>query len=273
MPVFDTIEAISATVEIEVGRARIIAGKRTETVVEVVPSDPGNEKDVLAAEETKVTYANGKLLVKGPKSRSPFTKTGTVDVTVELPAGSELIGTTGLGALVGEGRFGDCRLTSGAGDIHLEEAATVRLKTGHGDITVDSTTGRTEIHGSGRVRAGRIDGDATVRNHNGETTIGEVTGELDVNSSNGPIGVVRADSSVTARTSSGSVRIDRVARGRITVESSAAVWRSASPRAPPPGWTWSPRQAASATSWGWRTPPSSPRRRSRSAAVRASATS
>ncbi|MFI6084064.1 DUF4097 family beta strand repeat-containing protein [Streptomyces sp. NPDC051217] len=101
------------------------------------------------------------------------------------------------------------------------KATTVRLKTGHGDITVDHATGRTEIHGSGRGRVGRVDADATVKNHNGETTIGEVTGELDVNSANGPIGVVRAESSVTAKTSSGPIRIDQVIRGRITVESAA----------------------------------------------------
>ncbi|MFD3486396.1 DUF4097 domain-containing protein [Streptomyces sp. NPDC058665] len=221
MPVFDTTEAISATVRIEVGRARIIAGKRTDTVVDVAPSDPGDKRDVLAAEDTEVAYADGELLVKGPKSHSPFTRTGSVDVTVQLPAGSEPIGSTGLGDLISEGPFGNCRLTSGAGDIHLEEATAVRLKTAHGDITVDRVTGGTEIHGSGRVRVGRIGGDATVRNNNGETTIGEATGELEVTSTNGPVCVVRAESSVTARTSNGPIRIDQVTRGRITVESSA----------------------------------------------------
>ncbi|MEU7035666.1 DUF4097 family beta strand repeat-containing protein [Streptomyces sp. NPDC046237] len=221
MPTFDTPEPLSATVEIEIGRARIVAGKRTDTVVEVVPSDPGDKLDVQAAAETKVTCAGGKLLVKGPKKRSLFGKVGAVDVTVELPAGSELIGSTGLGELIGEGRFGDCRLTTAAGDIQLEEAAAVRLKTSHGDILVDRTTGEAEIQGSGRVRVGRIDGAATIKNLNGETTIGEVSGELRVNSSNGPIGVTRALSSVTAKTASGAIRLDEVVRGQITLDSAA----------------------------------------------------
>ncbi|MFF5938432.1 DUF4097 domain-containing protein [Streptomyces sp. NPDC012508] len=221
MPTFDTPEPLSATVEIEIGRARIVAGKRTDTVVEVVPSDPGDKLDVQAAAETKVTCAGGKLLVKGPKKRSLFGKVGAVDVTVELPAGSELIGSTGLGELIGEGRFGDCRLTTAAGDIQLEEAAAVRLKTSHGDILVDRTTGEAEIQGSGRVRVGRIDGAATIKNLNGETTLGEVGGELRVNSSNGPIGVARALSSVTAKTASGAIRLDEVVRGQITLDSAA----------------------------------------------------
>ncbi|MEU6949446.1 DUF4097 family beta strand repeat-containing protein [Streptomyces sp. NPDC046316] len=221
MPTFDTPEPLSATVELEIGRARIVAGKRTDTVVDVVPSDPGDKLDVQAAAETKVTCAGGKLLVKGPKKRSLFGKVGAVDVTVELPAGSELIGSTGLGELIGEGRFGDCRLTTAAGDIQLEEAAAVRLKTSHGDILVDRTTGEAEIQGSGRVRVGRIDGAATIKNLNGETTIGEVSGELRVNSSNGPIGVARALSSVTAKTASGAIRLDEVVRGQITLDSAA----------------------------------------------------
>ncbi|MFF9914365.1 DUF4097 domain-containing protein [Streptomyces sp. NPDC013457] len=221
MPTFETPEPLSATVEIEIGRARIVAGKRTDTVVEVMPSDPGDKLDVQAAAETKVTCAGGKLLVRGPKKRSLFGKVGAVDVTVELPAGSELIGSTGLGELIGEGRFGNCRLTTAAGDIQLEEAAAVRLKTSHGDILVDRTTGEAEIQGSGRVRVGRIDGAATIRNLNGETAIGEISGELRVNSSNGPIGVARAESSVTAKTASGAIRLDEVVRGRITLDSAA----------------------------------------------------
>ncbi|MEW1700802.1 DUF4097 family beta strand repeat-containing protein [Streptomyces sp. NPDC093249] len=220
MPTFDTPEPVSATVDIEVGRIRVIAGKRTDTVVDVAPSDPGNKQDVQAAEETKVTCAGRELLVKGPRKRPPFGKYGVIDVTVQLPAGSDLTGKSGLGDLIAEGGFGECRLTTGTGHIHLEEAAAVRLKTPHGDILVDRVTGEADIQGSGRVRIGRIGGGATVKNLNGETVIGEIGGELRVNSSNGPITVVRAESSVTAKTASGAIRLDEVIRGRVTLDSS-----------------------------------------------------
>ncbi|MEV0318521.1 DUF4097 family beta strand repeat-containing protein [Streptomyces sp. NPDC050658] len=221
MPTFETPEPLSATVEIEIGRARIVAGERTDTVVDVAPSDPGNKQDVQAAEDTQVTCSGGRLLVKGPKKRSPFGKYGVVDVTVELPAGSEVNARTGLGSLVGEGRLGDCRLTTATGDIQLDEAADVRLKTTHGDVQVDLVTGEADIYGAGRVRVGRIGGGATVKNINGETTIGRVGGELRVNSSNGSISVVRAESSVTAKSASGAIRIDEVVRGRVDLATSA----------------------------------------------------
>ncbi|TLS44399.1 hypothetical protein FE633_20505 [Streptomyces montanus] len=221
MPTFDTPEPLSATLEVEIGRARIIAGKRTDTVVEVTPSDPGNKQDVQAAEDTQVTCTGGKLVIKGPKKRSLFGKVGAVDVTVELPTGSDLTGSTGLGELIGEGRFGNCHLTTAAGDIQLEEAAAVRLKTSHGDILVDRATGEVEIRGSGRVRVGRVDGTATIKNLNGETTIGDIRGELKVSSSSGPISVLHADSSVTAKSANGAIRLAEVVRGRITLDTSA----------------------------------------------------
>ncbi|MFG2873570.1 DUF4097 domain-containing protein [Streptomyces sp. NPDC048337] len=221
MPTFDTPEHVSATLELDFGRIRIIAGKRADTVVEVTPSDPGNKQDVQAAADTKVSCTGGELAVKGPKKRSPFGKIGAVDVTVELPTGSDLTGRLGLGDFIGEGRFGNCRLTTATGDIQLEEAAAVRLKTSHGDVLVDRATGEAEIHGAGRVRVGRVDGTATIKNINGETTLGEIRGELNVRSSNGPISVLHASSSVTARSASGAIRLAEVVRGRIALDTAA----------------------------------------------------
>jgi len=57
MPTFDTPEPISVTVEIGVGDIRIVASDRTDTVVEVRPSDEAKKSDVTAAEQTRVEYA------------------------------------------------------------------------------------------------------------------------------------------------------------------------------------------------------------------------
>jgi len=54
MPVFDTPEPISVTVELGVGDLRVVAGDRADTVVEVRPSDPAKKGDVTAAEQTRV---------------------------------------------------------------------------------------------------------------------------------------------------------------------------------------------------------------------------
>src|SRR5262245_35738174 len=121
MPTYDTPEPISVTVELYVGDTRIAASDRTDTTVEVRPRDPSNEQDVRVAEQTRVEYAAGRLLVKAPKQRRLFGKPGVIDVTIEVPAGSNLDGACGAGAFRTTGRLGECRVKTGAGDVHLAD--------------------------------------------------------------------------------------------------------------------------------------------------------
>ena len=95
MPTFETPEPITATIDVAVGDVRISAGDRSATVVDVRPSDASNDEDVKAAELTRVEYASGQLLVKAPKLRSWLSRSagGSVDVTIELPAGSHVHGS------------------------------------------------------------------------------------------------------------------------------------------------------------------------------------
>ncbi|AVZ77901.1 hypothetical protein SLUN_38355 (plasmid) [Streptomyces lunaelactis] len=221
MPTFDTPEPISVTLEFDVGSARITAGKRADTVVEVLPGDGADEDDVQAAQQTRVTCSGGKLLVRGPKKRSLFGKSGSLDVSIELPAGSDVQGTSSMADFTCEGHFGDLRLRTSFGDIQVEEAGTVSLKTDHGDIRVDRTAGDAEVIAAGRIDVGEIAGAATVKNVNGETSIGSVTGALRVNSSNGRISVGIAHAGVDAKSASGGIRIGEVARGQVSLQTAA----------------------------------------------------
>jgi DUF4097 and DUF4098 domain-containing protein YvlB len=223
MPTFDTPDPILATLEVPVGDLRVAARERTDTVVEVRPSDPSHEPDVRAAEQTRVEMTSDGLLVKAPKQRSLslFGKPGSVDVTIDLPAGSPLRAEAAVGTLRCTGRLARCQAKISAGEIDLENTGPVDLRTGAGGISVGVVSGSAEItSGSGRVRLTEIDGPAVVRNANGETWIGAVTGNLQASASNGGISVDRADSDVTAKTANGSLRIGRVSRGVTTLNTS-----------------------------------------------------
>ncbi|WP_149181659.1 DUF4097 family beta strand repeat-containing protein [Streptomyces sp. TRM49041] len=215
MPSYETPAAITASLEFEVGNVRLTASERQDTVVEVLPSNGADDADVRAAEQTGVTYANGTLSLKGPKKRSLFGKSGSIDVTVRLPAGSHVRSTSPMGDYIGEGPLGECRIKTSFGDIRLDEASAVNLRTGHGDIRVDRAAGDAEIHGAGRVDVGEIVGAATVKNGNGETVIGEITGDLKANAANGRIAVGIAHASVEAKSANGAISVQRVARGAI----------------------------------------------------------
>jgi Putative adhesin len=222
MPTFDTPEPISVTLEVGVGDIRIVAGDHTNTIVEVRPTDRAKNGDVSAAEQTHVEYAGGRLQIRAPKGWRRYTPLGggeSIDVQIDLPAGSNVQGEAGLAAFRCTGRLGECRFKTGLGEIRLDEAGLAQLSTGGGDIIVDQVADHAEFHtGTGAVRVGSIGGSAVVKNGNGDTWIGEATGELRVKAGNGKIAVDQAHAAVTVKTANGDVRVAEVSRGAVVAQ-------------------------------------------------------
>ena len=218
MPEYQTLQPISVVLELRVADVRVAAGDREDTVVEVRPSDGSKRDDVIAAERTRVDCADGRLLVSSPRRLrewGPSNDSGSIDVQIALPAGSELIGRTALGVFRCTGSLGRCELKSSAGEIRLDRAAAVKLVTA-GDILVERATGNAELTtATGEVRAGEIDGAAVIKNSNGDVHIGEIRGELRVKSANGDIEIERCHDSLTAKTANGDIRVGTVDRGSV----------------------------------------------------------
>jgi hypothetical protein len=222
MPTFDTPQPIVVTIEIGVGDVRLVASERTDTVVEVRPTDPAKKSDVTAAQQARVEYSGGRLLIKASKGWRQYTIRGgseSIDVLIELPAGSQVRGEAGIAAFRGEGRLGECRVRVGIGEIRLDEAGPAQLSTGMGDITIDRVVDHAELTtGSGALHVLSIDGSAVIKNSNGDSWIGEVTGDLRVNAANGKISVDQAYATVAAKTANGDVRLGEVAHGAVLVQ-------------------------------------------------------
>ncbi len=224
MAPYESPEPITATIDVDVGDVAIRAGDRRDTTVDVRPSDASNAEDVKVAEATRVEFVNQQLLVRTPRQRSWWSRSGggSVDVTVELPAGSYLRGTAESADFRCDGRLGDCRIRTGIGHIQVAEADTLNLRCGAGDVDVDRVTGHAEITtGSGDVRLRALDRGAVVKNSNGDTWVGAAGGDLRIKAANGSIGVDLAESGVGAKSANGDVRLGEVVRGSVTLETHA----------------------------------------------------
>ncbi|MPY49903.1 DUF4097 family beta strand repeat-containing protein [Streptomyces acidicola] len=220
MPSFDTPEPISVTAHVGAGSIRFTASDRLDTVVEVRSGNPKRDKDVRAAEQTEVTYA-GRVLTVRTKDRRLIGPTGTVDVTVDLPAGSRVDVTGSWTQVLGEGRLGEVRVKTSGGDIRLDATGPLQLNAAHGSITVDRIEGLAEIATSfGSLRVGTVDGPAVLKNSHGITTVRAAIGDLRVSGAHGDIDITRAESSVTATTAHGALRIAEVASGTVQLETS-----------------------------------------------------
>ncbi len=222
MPAFDTPRPISVSVELIVGDLRVVASDRADTVVEVQPTDPASEGDVAAAARTTVEYSGGQLVIKAPKGWRQYSLRGgreSIDVQIELPAGSNLQADASVAALRCTGRLGECRYKTSTGDISVDQASSARLRTGAGDISVDRAAGHSEIStGAGAVWIGAIDGTTVVKNSKGDIWVGSASGDLRLNVAAGSIAVGRSQATVGAKTANGDVRLREIAGGTAVAE-------------------------------------------------------
>ncbi|MET9677758.1 hypothetical protein ABZY68_32410, partial [Streptomyces sp. NPDC006482] len=60
---FATAAAIVTVLDIPAGRIRLIAADRADTTVEVLPADATKSRDVKAAEQVTVDFADGVLRI------------------------------------------------------------------------------------------------------------------------------------------------------------------------------------------------------------------
>ncbi|WP_194917092.1 DUF4097 family beta strand repeat-containing protein [Catenulispora rubra] len=224
---FSTPTPITVTLDLYVADVRIAASDRTDTLVEVRPSDPGKAADVKAAENTHVEYdeATRSLTVVTRKPRNRFVnfsskRPESIDLLIELPTDSDLRAEAVIGEFQSAGVLGTVALKTEIGGVRLAQTGPVNARSGVGEISVEEVSGAAEVTcGSGIIRLGAVDGVAEVSNSNGKVIVGVVTGAATVRSSNGGVYVERALSDLTATTSNGEVRIGEVVRGKVTATS------------------------------------------------------
>ncbi|MFJ3503883.1 DUF4097 family beta strand repeat-containing protein [Streptomyces sp. NPDC090135] len=179
MQTFQTPAAITAVVEIPAGHIRLVAADRTDTTVEVRPAVASKSKDVKAAEETTVAFADGVLRIEAPEAKNKILgSTGSVEVTVQLPAGSRVEAKAAAADLRGTGRLGDVSFDSAQGPVELDEAASVRLILQDGDITVGRLDGSAELttaRGDLRI-VEALGGQLVLATQSGSITVGAAPG-------------------------------------------------------------------------------------------------
>ncbi|MFE1453167.1 DUF4097 family beta strand repeat-containing protein [Streptomyces olivaceoviridis] len=178
MQKFDTAAPVTAVVDIPAGRVQFIASDRADTTVEIRPADPSKGRDAKAAEQTTVTYADGVLRITAPAGGNQlFGPSGSLEVTVQLPAGSGVEGKAAGAEFRGVGRLGDVAFDGAYRRIKVDEAASVRLTALDGDVEV-----------------GRLNGSADISTARGDIRINEAAhGTVVLRTQSGDISVTAAD--------------------------------------------------------------------------------
>ncbi|WP_331723530.1 DUF4097 family beta strand repeat-containing protein [Streptomyces sp. NBC_00122] len=190
---FDTAVPVAAVLDIPAGRIRFIAADRADTTVEVLPADASKGRDVKAAEQIEVGYADGVLRIAAPAAKNRILgNSGSVEVTVQLPAGSRVEAKAASAELRGVGRLGDVTFEAAQATVKLDETDSARLTLQAGDITVGRLGGPAQIStqkGDLRITEA-LRGTVELRTEAGEISVGAARGvsaSLDAGTSYGRI--------------------------------------------------------------------------------------
>jgi DUF4097 and DUF4098 domain-containing protein YvlB len=159
MQTFATPAPITAILAIPAGRIQITAGDRADTTVQIHPADPGKNRDVKLAAQITTRYSDGVLQIAAPPHNRILGSTGAVEVTIQLPAGSTIQAKSASVQLTTTGPLGDLTLDSAQATVTVDQAATARLASVDGNITV-----------------GHLAGDSEIRTARGAITVTDATG-------------------------------------------------------------------------------------------------
>jgi DUF4097 and DUF4098 domain-containing protein YvlB len=200
MPKFDTPQPITAKVEISAGAVRLVATERDDTVVDVRPRDETRTQDVKAAEQVRVDFNNGTLLVSSHRGFS-LPRRGAVVVDIALPAGSRLDASAASANIAADGQYADCKFATASGDLEVGSVV--------GHLRADTA--------SGGLTVGDIDGSALVSTASGDVAIRDLDGDVKFRAASGALTVERLQGNVNAQTASGDVGVATAVHGGVSV--------------------------------------------------------
>jgi hypothetical protein len=203
MHTFATPTPSSAILDIPAGRVQFAADDRADTVVEVLPTDPAKRRDLKTANQTTVDYTDGVLRIHTHVANNQYLgPSGSVTVTVALPAGSHIEATTTCAELRGVGRLGDVAFEGAYRQITLDEAASVHLTAIDGDVEIGHLNGPAQITTTrGDIRITQATrGTVVLATQTGSISVGAAAGisaVLDAGTSHGRINNTLTNNGVT----------------------------------------------------------------------------
>ncbi len=210
MTTFHTPEPITAVVQVVAGAVRLTATDRDDTVVDVRPRDPERASDVRAAEQTRVDYHNGTLVVTAGRKVLSLGRGGAVRVDIALPTGSRLDLSSASADVDADGVYSDCRFASASGSVRVATVTgNLKADTASGDIAAGDVAGNARIAtASGDAAIDRIEGDVKFQAASGNLTIGTLRGHVKHQAASGSVTVAAAvTGALHAQTGSGEVEV------------------------------------------------------------------
>lgn len=195
-------------VDLPSGELTVAANDTDQVVVRVNGPD---EASVIVDQD------GDRISVVSPR-RSGFFASGhgALTVTVDVPSGSNLVTSLGSAPLTAHGPLGHVRISSGSGEVSLDEVRRQAVvKTGSGTIRIRTVGAEAALKaGSGEIVVGTLAGKAKLATGSGSIEVGHTGAAVSLKSGSGDLSVDTAEGDVTLSTASGDLRVGRMTRGQ-----------------------------------------------------------
>jgi DUF4097 and DUF4098 domain-containing protein YvlB len=198
------------------------AAGSTAASVDVRPANPDSSADVEHAAATSVEQHGDAIEVVAPTSKGWFGRNPRLDVRVVVPTASAVDVDVKSADVQLAGQLGRVSVSAASGDVAVEHAEELHVRTASGDVTGRKIAGDTEVTtASGDVRLESVQGSAEFSTASGDIDVGHVADETRARSASGDVNVKVVGGSVSVRTASGDVRVGVVRRGIVEIDSAS----------------------------------------------------
>lgn len=210
---FETPHPIHLTIELGAGDVTVTASDTTTTTVTL--SGP-------EAEETEVTHQGRSVAIIAPKRKLRLFGSGGLTVVVGMPRHSDVKVASGSADVDLRGEVGVVAVKTGSGDVAVESATDVETVCGSGDQRLGTLSGRLHSRtGSGGIRAATIAGEVSLVSGSGDFTIEEVGSQLSSKTGSGDLSVQQLHGDAEVTSASGDISIARMTSGAATVRTAS----------------------------------------------------
>jgi DUF4097 and DUF4098 domain-containing protein YvlB len=225
MNTFTTVGPAALAVRFAAGRLSVGTSADEQdptTSVDVRPANPDSTADVEHAAATIVEQRGDTIEVIAPAAKGWFGRNPRLDVRALVPARSRVDVDVKSADVQLAGQLGLVAVSTASGDVAIEHAAELQVRTASGDVACRSVNGSASVNtASGDVRVDVVSGAAELATASGDVAVSHVLGDARVRSASGDVGLDRADGSVTVRTASGDVRVGSVRRAAVEIDTAS----------------------------------------------------
>ncbi len=216
---FHTPEPVDLRVELWQGKVNVVADDTDTTTVELLPTR-GDSAATDLIENARVEQRGNEIVVLMPKAKSGLFRTkAEVAANIHVPSNSNARLETASAHIETRGTLGNLAVTSGSGDVSLDGGADVEVRTGSGDITLETAMGSCDVKcGSADVRIGSIGADAEIVSGSGDVVVGTAAAAFKVKIGSGDLVLSEAGQAVDAMSGSGDLVLKRIEQGKVKVK-------------------------------------------------------